>query len=102
MRRFSQPSRDFLENRGFKKACGSGSVRVEGRGFERGEVVSPIGCIAGKSVGFNLAMPDARHRRPLKFLFTLHYQSPGHHKYESYVILNRVSELSRYLNSHEC
>jgi hypothetical protein len=43
--------------------------------FERGEIVSPVGCIARKVSGFNLAMPDARHRRPLKFLFTLYYQS---------------------------
>ena len=84
----------FMEGPAPKKACGSGGVRVEGLGFERGEVVSPVGCIAGKSVGFNLAMLDARHRRPLKFLFTLYYQSARHHKYESYVILNRVSELS--------
>jgi len=37
--------------------------------FERGEIVSPVGCIVGKVSGFNLAMPDARHRRPLKLLY---------------------------------
>ncbi len=38
--------------------------------FERGEIVSPLGCIASKGSGcLNLATPDARHRRPLKFFF---------------------------------
>jgi hypothetical protein len=36
--------------------------------FEGGEVVSPVGCIVSKVSGLNLATPDARHRRPLKFL----------------------------------
>jgi hypothetical protein len=35
--------------------------------FERGEIVSPRGSIASKVSGLNLATPDARHRRPLKF-----------------------------------
>jgi hypothetical protein len=35
--------------------------------FERGEIVSPVGCIASKVSGLDLATPDARHRRPLKF-----------------------------------
>jgi hypothetical protein len=35
--------------------------------FEGGEVVSPVGCIVSKVSGLNLATPDARHRRPLKF-----------------------------------
>jgi hypothetical protein len=29
---------------------------------------SPVGSIASKVVGLNLVTPDARHRRPLKFL----------------------------------
>ena len=41
--------------------------------FERGEIVSPVGCIASKVGKPNLVMPDARHRRPLKFL--LYHQS---------------------------
>jgi hypothetical protein len=36
--------------------------------FERGEIVSPVGCIANKVGKPKLVMPDARHRRPLKFL----------------------------------
>ena len=40
------------------------------KSFERGEIVSPVGCIASK-VRLNLATPDARHRRPLKFLYLL-------------------------------
>jgi hypothetical protein len=36
--------------------------------FERGEIVSPVGCIASKVGKPNLVMLDARHRRPLKFL----------------------------------
>jgi hypothetical protein len=64
----------------FKKACGSGVVRLQpsnvgtlilidqfGReNFERGEIVSPAGCIASKVGKPNLVTPDARHRRPLK------------------------------------
>ncbi len=42
--------------------------------FGRGEIVSPVGSIASKVVGnLNLVTPDARHRRPLKFL--LYHQS---------------------------
>jgi hypothetical protein len=41
--------------------------------FERGEIVSPVGSIASKVVGNYLVTPDARHRRPLKFL--LYHQS---------------------------
>jgi hypothetical protein len=37
--------------------------------FERGEVVSPQEASLAKLSGLNLAMPDARHRRPLKNLF---------------------------------
>ena len=39
--------------------------------FERGEIVSPVGCIASKVSGLDLATPDARHRRPLKFFYTV-------------------------------
>jgi hypothetical protein len=65
----------------FKKACGSGVVRVQPRGigtlilvdqfglenFERGEIVSPEEALLVK----NPATPDARHRRPLKFFYTI-------------------------------
>jgi hypothetical protein len=66
-------------------ACGSGVVRVQAEGlwhtdidrrswsgnFERGEIVSPLGCIASKVSGLDLAMPDTRHRRPLKVFYTV-------------------------------
>jgi hypothetical protein len=35
--------------------------------FEGGEIVSPVGCITSKVSDLDLATPDARHRRPLKF-----------------------------------
>jgi hypothetical protein len=43
--------------------------------FERGEIVSPEDALPARDRVPNLATPDARHRRPLKFLFTLYYQS---------------------------
>ena len=52
------------------KACGPGDVRVDAvwsGNFEEGEVVSPVGSIVSKVSGLDLATPDARHRRPLKF-----------------------------------
>jgi hypothetical protein len=30
------------------------------KNFERGEIVSPVGCIASKLSGLNLATPDSR------------------------------------------
>ena len=64
-----------------KTACGSGVVRVQPsdagtlilvdqfglENFERGEIVSPEEALLGK----NPATPDARHRRPLKFFYTI-------------------------------
>jgi hypothetical protein len=35
-------------NMPFQKSLWIGQRAVQGLGFERGEVVSPIGCIAGK------------------------------------------------------
>jgi hypothetical protein len=42
------------------KTCGSAASMVMVWGFERGEIVSPVGCIASKVSGLNLATPDAR------------------------------------------
>jgi hypothetical protein len=53
-----------------KKACGQGDVRIDAvwsGNLEGDEIVSPVGCIASKVSGLNLATLDARHRRPLKF-----------------------------------
>jgi hypothetical protein len=36
---------------------------------ERGEIVSPEDALPARLCGLNLAMPDARHRRPLKFFY---------------------------------
>ena len=55
----------FQEN-----ACGPSGTRVDAvwsGNFEGGELVSPVGCIVSKVSGLDLATPDARHRRPLKF-----------------------------------
>ena len=46
---------------GYRRSCSF-------QNLERGEIVSPLGCIADKGVGLDLATPDARHRRPLKIL----------------------------------
>jgi hypothetical protein len=54
--------------------CATAAVLIDAvwsGNFERGEIVSPVGCIASKDVGLNLATPDARHRRPLKFFYPI-------------------------------
>jgi hypothetical protein len=59
----------------YKKPCASGAVKIRRslrwENLERGEIVLPLGCIASKGSGLDLATPDAHHRRPLKFLYTI-------------------------------
>ena len=43
-----------------KRAGAHSLIDVDGANFERGEIVSPVGCIASKVSGLNLATPDAR------------------------------------------